>query len=144
MQDIDPKDFHFFTFLPAAGNALFDILEFYQTPDDGKPIALFKQLKHLEDTEARKTIGLKRIQQWVENMRSATEGINSTYKCLFMLITNKRVPKSEKLLKVYRDLVIVDNRTLIEYFGPTVASFADLVAFDEAIVINQVDEAESL
>jgi hypothetical protein len=44
LSDINPKDFHFFTFLPAAGNALFDIFEFYQTSDDGKPIALFKQL----------------------------------------------------------------------------------------------------
>jgi hypothetical protein len=72
-------------------------------------------------------------------MRSATEGISSTYKCLFMLITNKRVPKLENLLKVYRDLIIVDNRTLIEYFGPTVATYGDLVAFDEIKLTNRSD-----
>lgn len=120
---------------------MFDILEFYQTPDQGsKPIALFKQLKHLENTETRKTVGPKPIRQWLADMRHATADIGANYCCLFMLITNKRVPKSADLVKINRDLIIVDEKTLVEYFGPTVATFADLIAFDETLEINQVDE----
>ncbi len=143
IQTIYPSDYHLFTFMPAAGNALFDILEFYQTPgQDVKPIALFKQLKHLENTERRKTIGPKPIREWLANMRHATEHICDTYDCLFMLITNKRVPQSADLVKANRDLIIVDKKTLVEYFGPTVATFADLIAFDETLEINQVDDEE--
>ncbi len=51
-----------------------------------------------------------------------------------MLITNKRVPKLSSLASPHNhtDLIIIDQSLLVKYFGPTVAIFADLIAFDEA------------
>lgn len=75
-------------------------------------------------------------------MRNATETIQDTYDCLFMLITNKRVPKLTALLNE-EDLIIVDNTALVNYFGPTIATFADLVSFDETIELNNTNNDDN-
>lgn len=123
-----------YSFLAAPGNALFDIVEFYRSTSD-KYVVVFKQMKHLEDSENQKTIGPKSIKEWVQQMRDSTRNLIG-YLCYFMLITNKRIPSAKSLVAKYPDLVIVDQTNLIDYYGPTVATFADLVSLDDAVATN--------
>ncbi len=56
-----PTHYCNYCFLAAQGNALFDIVEFYKDKTK-QDIVIFKQMKHLEDLENSKTIGLKLIE----------------------------------------------------------------------------------
>lgn len=89
-------------------------------------------MKHLSNTENSATIGPEPIEEWLRKMRHATVNLSHTYLCLFMLITNKKVPQRLSLVETHEDLIIIDSAMLLQYYGPTVALFADLIAFDEA------------
>jgi hypothetical protein len=92
-------------------------------------------MKHLENSESQKTIGPKPIKEWLQQMRASTRNLIG-YQCYYMLITNKRVPSAKSLVAKNTDLLIVDQTNLIDYYGPTVATFADLVSLEDAIATN--------
>lgn len=133
---IMPANYTRYCFLAAPGNALFDIVEFYEQYKAKQVIAIFKQMKHLEDSESSKTIGPKPIETWLNQMRASTSNLSSDYKCYYMLITNKRIPLARTLVAQNTDLLIVDQSNLVNYYGPTVATFADLVSLDDTIATN--------
>jgi hypothetical protein len=88
-------------------------------------------MKHLENTDNLTTIGPSFITTWREQMRASTRDLTSKYKCYYMLVTNKKVPAALQLTTTYTEMIIVDHTTLIDYFGPSVAAFAELINLDD-------------
>ncbi len=62
-----PQNYFNYCFLAAPGNALFDIVEFYKSTTK-QNVIIFKQMKHLENSENSKTIGPKPIEIWLNQM----------------------------------------------------------------------------
>lgn len=75
-----------------------------------------------------------------KRMRNSTANLSNSYQCLFMLITNKKVPSKKTLVQTHEDLIIIDSAILLKYYGPTVSIFADLIAFDEAETLVENNE----